>query len=209
MANMNAPTGLWPTGTLTGAAYNEQGRLYYIANDATNTYAIGDVVTIKKGGDINGVPQCVKATAASTPLGVVVGFEVSVAGPSLQGTNLNLAQIYLSLNSGSQYAYVVDDPNAIFKVVATNGASTTTATAYSRALVGSNVSLATATGSTATGDSYYGINGASADTTNTLPIRVVDVVPDTATGSASASATTYYEFLVKFNLHQYTDTTGI
>ena len=110
MANMNAPTGLWPTGTVNGAAYNEQGRLYYIASDASNTYAIGDVVTIKKGGDINGVPQCVKATASSTPLGVVVGFEVSVAGPSLQGVNLNLAQIYLSLSSGTQYAYVVDDP---------------------------------------------------------------------------------------------------
>ena len=28
-------------------------------------------------------------------------------------------------------------------------------------------------------------------------------------GPRNASATTYYEFLVKFNLHQYTDTTGI
>ena len=123
MANMNAPTGLWPTGTVTGAAYNEQGRLYYIANDATNTYAIGDVVTIKKGGDINGVPQCVKATASSTPLGVVVGFEVSVAGPSLQGTNLNLSQIYLAQSAGTQYAYVVDDPNVVFQVQSSNTAS--------------------------------------------------------------------------------------
>ena len=59
------------------------------------------------------------------------------------------------------------------------------------------------------GDSYYGIDGTSAATTATLPIRVIDVVPDTATGPASVSTTTYYEFLVKFNLHQYTDTTGI
>ena len=105
-------------------------------------------------------------------------------------------------------AYVVDDPNAVFRVAVTNG-QTTTPTAYSRALVGSNVALSVATGSTATGDSYYGIDGASAATTNTLPIRVIDVVPDTATGPATASATTYYEFIVKFNLHQYTDTTGI
>jgi hypothetical protein len=69
--------------------------------------------------------------------------------------------------------------------------------------------LSVNTGSTITGDSYYGIDGASAGTTATLPVRVVDVVPDTATGPANASATTYYEFLVKFNLHQYTDTTGI
>ena len=35
------------------------------------------------------------------------------------------------------------------------------------------------------------------------------LVADTATGPAGVSTTTYYEFLVKFNLHQYTDTTGI
>mgnify|MGYP003350547566 FL=1 len=114
-----------------------------------------------------------------------------------------------STTTNMAFGYVVDDPNAVFKVVSTNGAGTTTPTAYSRALVGSNVAITVNTGSTTTGDSYYGIDGASADTTNTLPVRVIDVVPDTATGPAGASATTYYEFLVKFNLHQYTDTTGI
>jgi hypothetical protein len=106
------------------------------------------------------------------------------------------------------FGYVLDDPNALFKVCATVAASTTP-TAYSRAIIGSNVALVAGAGSTTTGDSAYGIDGSSANTTNTLPIRVVDVVPDTATGPAGVAATTYYEFLVKFNLHQYTDTTGI
>ncbi|NBS67397.1 hypothetical protein EBT31_00590 [bacterium] len=115
----------------------------------------------------------------------------------------------VSTTTALAFGYVVDDPNAIFKVVATNGNSTTTPAAFSRAIVGSNVAITVNTGSTATGDSYYGIDGASANTTNTLPVRVIDVVPDTATGPREASATTYYEFLVKFNLHQYTDTTGV
>jgi hypothetical protein len=102
----------------------------------------------------------------------------------------------------------VDDPNAVFKVVATTGQNTTPV-AYSRALVGANVALSVNTGSTITGDSFYGIDGASAGATATLPIRVVDVVPDTANGAANVAATTYFEFLVKFNLHQYTDTTGV
>ena len=114
----------------------------------------------------------------------------------------------LSTSTALSFGYIVDDPNAIFKVVAVGSSTTTTPAAYSRALVGSNVALATATGSTATGDSYYGINGASA-TTDALPIRVIDVVPDTATGPRENSSTTYYEFLVKFNLHQYNDTTGV
>jgi hypothetical protein len=114
-----------------------------------------------------------------------------------------------STNTALAFGYVVDDPNAVFKVVAVANSTTTTPTAYSRAIVGANVALATATGSTVTGDSYYAINGASADTTNTLPVRVIDVVPDTATGPRDNSSTTYYEFLVKFDLHQYNDTTGI
>ena len=49
MALSAAPKGLSPVGTVTGAAYNEQGRLYYIANDASNTYAIGDIVVAAAG----------------------------------------------------------------------------------------------------------------------------------------------------------------
>jgi hypothetical protein len=102
---------------------------------------------------------------------------------------------------------VVDDPNAVFRVAATTAGSTTPA-AYDRNIVGSNVALVAGAGSTITGDSAYGIDGSSSNTTNTLPIRVVDVVPDTATNAASVSTTTYFEFLVKFNLHQYDSTTG-
>ena len=51
MALSAAPKGLSPVGTVTGAAYNEQGRLYYIANDASNTYAIGDIVVAAAGAD--------------------------------------------------------------------------------------------------------------------------------------------------------------
>jgi hypothetical protein len=138
---------------------------------------------------------------------VLVGCQyVNSSGQTVEGQYYPAAA---STSSALAFGYVVDDPNAVFKVVATNGASTTTPTAYSRAIVGSNVAITVNTGSTATGDSYYGIDGASAATTNTLPVRVVDVVPDTATGPRDSTSTTYYEFLVKFNLHQYTDTTGI
>jgi hypothetical protein len=113
-----------------------------------------------------------------------------------------------STSTNMSFAFVVDDPSAVFKVCATV-ASSTTPTAYSRAIVGSNVALVANVGSTTTGDSYYGIDGSSANTTNTLPVRVVDVVPDTATGPANVAATTYYEFLVKFNTAQYNSTTGI
>jgi len=104
-------------------------------------------------------------------------------------------------------AYVVNVVT-VASVVATVAGSTTP-TAYTRALVGSNVALVANVGSTTTGDSYYGIDGSSAATTSTLPVRVIDVVPDTATGTANVAATTYYEFIVKFNTNQYNNTEGI
>ena len=116
MANVNTPRGLSPVGTITGAAYNEQGRLYAIANDGSNTYAIGDVVKVAGGSDTSGVPYVTKAASTDTPVGVIVGIRVADPSTSLVGTTLAINQIYLPLNSGLRYVYVVDDPAVIFQV---------------------------------------------------------------------------------------------
>ena len=71
MANANTPRGLSPVGTITGAPYNEQGRLYAIANDGTNTYAIGDVVKVAGSSDATGIPYVTKAATTDTPVGEI------------------------------------------------------------------------------------------------------------------------------------------
>jgi len=194
--------GLKPINRLDGLPYAGAIRQIPIAASYATAILNGDTVQV----DTNGYLVAKTTTNTGDSVGVLVGCAyTNSAGQPVQG------QFYPASTSTSTalaFGYVVDDPNAVFKVVASSG-QTTVPTAYSRALVGSNVALSVNTGSTITGDSYYGIDGASAGTTATLPIRVVDVVPDTATGPANASATTYYEFLVKFNLHQYNDTTGI
>jgi hypothetical protein len=194
--------GLKPVNRLDGLPYAGAIRQIPIASGYATAILNGDTVKI----DTNGYLVAGSATATGSNVGVFLGCSyVNSSGQPVQG------QYYPALQSTSTalaFGYVVDDPNAVFKVVSTNG-QTTVPTAFTRAIIGSNVALSVATGSTSTGDSYYGIDGTSAATTNTLPIRVVDVVPDTATGPANATATTYFEFLVKFNLHQYTDTTGI
>ena len=195
--------GFKPVNRVDGLPYAGAIRQIPIAAAYATAILNGDTVAI----DSTGYLVAKTTTNSGDIVGVLVGCQyVNSNGQTVEGQYYPAAA---STSTALAFAYVVDDPNAIFKVVAVANSTTTTPTAYSRAIVGSNVALATATGSTATGDSYYGINGASADTTNTLPVRVIDVVPDTATGPRDASATTYYEFLVKFNLHQYTDTTGI
>jgi hypothetical protein len=194
--------GFKPVNRLDGLPYAGAIRQIPIAPAYATAILNGDTVAINTSGYL----VAKTATATGDSVGVLVGCQyVNSSGQTVQGQYYPASQ---STSTAMAFGYVVDDPNAVFKVVATNGQNTTPV-AYDRTIVGSNVAISVNTGSTTTGDSFYGIDGTSANTTNTLPIRVVDVVPDTATGPAGVAATTYYEFLVKFNLHQYTDTTGI
>ena len=132
MANVSRPSGAWPVGTLTGAAYNEQGRLYAFDASGSVSLAIGDIVSLGSTSDTNGVPYVTKlATTVNnavngTPLGVVVGIRPADPGVSLQGTSIDLGQTYLPAGSlNPRYCYVVDDPNIIVQIQA--DASTGTA----------------------------------------------------------------------------------
>jgi hypothetical protein len=119
MANVSRPRGLSPVGTVTGAPFNEQGQLFAIASDATNTYAIGDLVTYAGGSDTNGVAYITKMTADSTePLGVIVSIRPADPGVSLQGTDIDLGKLYIPQSAGLRYVYVVTDPNVVYEIQA-------------------------------------------------------------------------------------------
>ena len=193
--------GFKPVNRLDGLPYAGAIRQIPIAPSYATAILNGDTVQV----DTNGYVVAASTTNSGNIVGVLVGCSYinSMSQPTY-GQNYPAAT---STSTNMAMAFVVDDPSAVFKVVATVAGSTTP-TAYARSIVGSNVALVANVGSTTTGDSYYGIDGSSANTTNTLPVRVVDVVPDTATGPATTAATTYYEFLVKFNTAQYNSTTG-
>jgi hypothetical protein len=194
--------GFKPLNRLDGLPYAGAIRQIPVAPAYATAILNGDTVQV----DTNGYIVASTVTSSGNIVGVLVGCQyVNSNGQTVQGQYYPAAT---STSTQMAFAYVVDDPSAVFKVVATVAASTTP-TAYSRAIVGANVAIVLNAGSTTTGDSFYGIDGSSANTTNTLPVRVVDVVPDTATGPANVAASTYYEFLVKFNTAQYNSTTGI
>jgi len=66
------------------------------------------------------------------------------------------------------------------------------------------VSVIQGAGDTNTGNSGVSVLAGSEATTATLPVRVISVVPETATG-----ADTFVELIVKINIHQYDNTTGV
>jgi hypothetical protein len=194
--------GFKPVNRLDGLPYAGAIRQIPVAPAYATAILNGDTVQI----DTSGYIVAANTTDSGKVVGVLVGCSYinSLSQPTF-------AQNYpagTSTSTNMALAFVVDDPSAAFRVCATVAGSTTP-TAYARTIVGSNVALVANIGSTTTGDSYYGIDGSSANTTNTLPIRVIDVVPDTATGPATTAATTYYEFIVKINTAQYNNTTGV
>jgi len=199
MANVSRPRGLSPVGTLTGAAFNEQGQLFAIANDASNTYAIGDIVKSAVGNDANGVPLVTKAVAASVPLGVIVSIRVANPGVSLQGTNINLAQLYISLSSGSYtYVYVVTDPAVVFRVQANASADAKVgATAVPTITADQTSSLSQSSPFSNT----YVTADSAATAASMFQIVGLYQEPNNVPGA-------YNDILVKFNKHQYLQAFG-
>ena len=194
MANQIAPFGLSPVGTITGAPYNEQGRLYALQNDSVNTYAIGDVVQFATGSDTNGVTYVTKyVPATGTPVGVIVGIRVADPSVSLQGIDLHLSQNYLPLNSGPRYVYVVDDPNVIFAVQCDS-------TAITSANLHQNATLTVTANQTTLSPSSPQSNtvatGFSVSATDPLLVLGTVQIPGNLIGA-------YALLLVKWNKHQF------
>ena len=197
---VNSTYGFKPLQRLDGLPY--AGAIRQIPVAAAYATAILNGDTVKESG---GYLVAANTTNSGDIVGVLVGCQyVNSLGQTVQGQFYPAAA---STTTALAYAYVVDDPNATFQVAATTAGSTTPA-AYARTIVGKNVALVANVGSTTTCDSAYGIDGSSATTTNTFPVRVVDVITASATGPRSATATTYYEFVVKLNTAQYNDSTG-
>jgi len=193
---VSAPYGLQPINSLDGKPYAGAFRQIPVAVGFGTAIFNGDTVLIDSTGYL------VKSTTTNSGniVGVVVGGQyTNSSGQLVQG---NYIPALASTSTNPAVAYVIDDQQALFKVaVVTSGTTMGTA---SRADVGSNVALVLNAGSTTTGDSAFGATLTGAGTTATIPLRVIDVVPETAT-----SAGVYTELLVKINTHQYNNTTGV
>ena len=198
MANVNAVSGLSPNGTITGAPFNEQGVLYAIANDASNTYAIGDIVKSAVGNDANGVALVTKAAATDVPLGVIVSIRVANPGVSLAGTNIDLGKLYITLSSGSySYVYVVTDPNVVFQVQANASADAKVGSTAVPTITANQTTLSQSSPLSAT----YVTADASATAASMFQIVGMFQEPTNTPGA-------YNNLLVVFNKHQYKQAFG-
>ena len=190
---VSAPYGFQAINRVDGTPYAGQTRLIPIASTYNTAIYAGDLVKIVAAGTI----EKFTGTTTGSPSGVFVG--VQYVNSVSQFTP---AQYYPGTSVTEAFAIVVDDPLAAFKVAVTNVSSVMSSAA--RAAVGSNMSVLAGTGDANTGNSGASVLAGSEATTAGLVVRVIDTVDETKT-----AADTFVEIIVKINLHQYNNTTGV
>jgi hypothetical protein len=205
--SVDGPYGLVPINLIGGQVFAGATRQIPIASASATAIFYGDVVKLADTGLL------VKETGTSTatPVGVFLGCSY---------TDATFGKVFRQFYPGAItasdiVAYVQDDPDALFKVaVTTAGASTISF--VNRTAVGNNSALIQGSGSTTTGNSAVSISATTA-TGATLPVRIIDVVPETAIAGFPGS---YTEVIVKWNApnvsgqtvaggHQYLNPTGV
>lgn len=191
---IDKPYGLKPVNLIGGQVFAGSTRLMAIASGEGTSIFFGDAVKLS-GGYITRDP----ADSAMTPVGVFMGC--TFTDPN---SNQKVFKQYFPAGTVAAdiKAYVCDDPDALFKVAVVSG--TTVISGVTQAAVGLNAALVDNTGSTITGDSLVAVSATTA-TNGALPVRIVDVVPDTANSLGS-----YTEVIVKWNfgMHQYYNAVG-
>lgn len=198
---IDAPYGLKPINLIGGQVYAGSTTQLPITNSSVNyntAIFFGDVVKLVATGTVE-----VEGGTSTVSSQGVVGIFMGCTYTNPATKQKVFQQYWPGYASGvtDAVAYIVDDPDVLFKVVAVS--SGTTVAFYSQSLVGLNAALVQNPGSTTSGDSAIAINGASAAATASLPIRIIQAVPDTANSSGN-----FCEFICKFNAPYLNVTTG-
>ena len=200
--SVTSPYGLLPINLIGGQVFAGSTRQIPIATNSSTAIFYGDVVKLLASGTVGKDT----GTDAATPVGVFLGC--TYTDPTY---GVTFRQFYPGTTNISDItAYVLDDPDALFKVAVCAGTNSNTVSSLTQAAVGSNVKLANGannTGSTITGNSKVGVDSTEG-TTSTWPIRVIDVVHETTIAGSPGS---YTEVIVKWNqgMHQYLNPTGL
>lgn len=210
MASVASPYGFKPVSLIGSQSNNNSAvREYKVVADTTALYTGGLVVLSSAG-----LPSIVASTPTTSTAGIVgVCVGVRFVNPA---TKQPLWSQTLPINATTAgytdiWVQVYEDYDGVFQVQGSAALGTfnsgTNGSGWPGA-VGKNAALGNFGGSATTGLStmnlVVGANGASLATTNTLAVRIVDVVRGTESDS-------FPEFLVKFNIgvHSYNNALGV
>jgi hypothetical protein len=185
--DVTAPYGLKPINLIGGQVFAGSTRMYPIQYGYATNIFNGDFVKVVRGSVTRA------AIGATTSSNAVTGVFVGCSYTDPVTKNKRFSQYWpASTLAGDAVAYVVDDPDTVFKAAVCSATTVMASGAY--ALVGTNLSMIDNSGDVNTGNSKNAIL-APDDTpaTTILPVRCVGVVPETSvsyTASGSSSSAT-------------------
>ncbi len=209
MANVDRRKGLSPLQNDSASPYTGGSRLYAIATDASNSYAIGDVVVSVTSCDTDGIPLVSKYyTGTQLPLGVIVGIRVADPGVSLVGNALSLEHTYIPAGAagpnGFHYVYVADSPDLYFEFqLGADAGNNGNITSFHK-----NIGLTVTQNQTTLSNSSQYSNVVANDTYTTTaalgsPIRIVGAVQDLSNVVSASGNGAYTRLIGRWNYHEY------
>jgi len=198
------PYGFKPINLIGGQVFAGSTRKMRIASAYATSIGFGDLLVRVDDGTV--------ARSAATTAKPTGGFAGVFLGCEFINPSTGQVQYQQNFVGGTTVtqgyitAYVCDDPDTLFQVAVVSG--TTVVTGVQFTAVGNNATIVNNTTITAAGNSQIALLDSTA-TTDTLTIRIVDVVPDTA--YISGGNTLYPEVIVKFNfgMHAYETAVGV
>ena len=188
---VSGPYGFKPVNLIGGQVFSGSTRMLPIQYGYATNIFFGDFVVLASGFVTR--TAVTSATSGNLVTGVFLGC--SFTDPVTK--QKRFSQFWPSGTlAGDAVAVVCDDPDTVFRatVVTTQGGTTIGSAALR--LIGTNVVASDLAGNINTGDSYNAVLASTTTpVTTSLPIRIVDVVRDTAvsvaaTGSSSTTTIT-------------------
>ena len=182
MATSATPKGAEPTDTLSASgSFTGKVRHMKIASGYGTAIFYGDFVKLVAAGTVE--KSAITTSVVAGTVGIFVGC--SYTDPSTNQLTFN-QQFPASPAASDIMAYVVDDPDLVFRMQGDGSIAQTG--------LGNNVSLVSTAGSTSIGRSKNAVDASTIATTNTLPARIVEFVD----GPSSTVGDSYTDVLVTY-----------
>jgi hypothetical protein len=185
---VSAPYGLKPVNLIGGQVFAGSTRNVQIQYGYATNIFYGDFVALTRGFATRlAVTDGGSASTGAAGYGQVgIFLGCSYTDPATK--QKRFSQYWpASTLAGDAVAIVTDDPDTIFKAAVVTSQGGTTIGAASRAMIGLNMTISNLAGNINTGNSSNGILASSAATTAALPVRIIDVVPETAVALGTAT----------------------
>ena len=180
---VDSPYGLKPVNLIGGQVFAGSTRMYNINYAYATDIFYGDFVALVRG-------NLERISVSTGTVGTLVGIFLGCSYTNPTTKQKQFSQNWVaSTAAGDCVAYVCDDPDTVFQAAVCS--SGTTIASGARAMIGQNLACINNTGNLNTGNSKNALLAPTDTpaTTDSLPIRVMGLVPETAVSLGTATFT--------------------